>query len=122
MLIAMLLDGTPRNGVERGQVLAKPGTIEAHSRFEAQIYLIPHNEGGRLSPIFQGWKAQFYFRTLDITGTCELSPSTPMVEPGEHVTITVALLAPIAMQPELRFAIREGGRTVGAGVVTRLLS
>lgn len=122
MIIALLLDGTPRNGVERGQVLAKPGTINAYSRFEAQIYLIPHEEGGRLSPIHEGWKSQFFFRTLDVTGTCELSSRVQMVEPGQHATVTVTLIAPIAMQPELRFAIREAGRTVGAGVVTRPLS
>ncbi|HFA6385508.1 TPA: elongation factor Tu, partial [Neisseria gonorrhoeae] len=111
-----LLRGTKREDVERGQVLAKPGTITPHTKFKAEVYVLSKEEGGRHTPFFANYRPQFYFRTTDVTGAVTLEKGVEMVMPGENVTITVELIAPIAMEEGLRFAIREGGRTVGAGV------
>jgi len=119
--IGALLRGTKREEVERGQVLAKPGSINPHKKFEAEIYVLGKDEGGRHTPFFKGYRPQFYFRTTDVTGACELPEGTEMVMPGDNVQMTVELIAPIAMDEGLRFAIREGGRTVGAGVVAKIL-
>jgi elongation factor Tu len=118
--VGVLLRGTKREEVERGQVLAKPGTITPHTKFEAEVYVLSKDEGGRHTPFFKGYKPQFYFRTTDVTGSCELPEGIEMVMPGDNVTMQVELIAPIAMEEGLRFAIREGGRTVGAGVVTAI--
>ncbi|WP_059424660.1 elongation factor Tu, partial [Sulfuricella sp. T08] len=115
--VGVLLRGTKREDVERGQVLAKPGSITPHTKFTAEIYVLSKDEGGRHTPFFQGYRPQFYFRTTDVTGAIELPAGTEMVMPGDNISITVALIQPIAMEEGLRFAIREGGRTVGAGVV-----
>ena len=120
--IGALLRGTKREEVERGQVLAKPGSITPHTKFEAEIYVLGKDEGGRHTPFFKGYRPQFYFRTTDVTGACELPEGTEMVMPGDNVQMTVELIAPIAMDEGLRFAIREGGRTVGAGVVAKILN
>jgi elongation factor Tu len=119
--VGVLLRGTKREEVERGQVLAKPGSITPHTKFTAEIYVLSKEEGGRHTPFFNGYRPQFYFRTTDVTGAIELAQGTEMVMPGDNVTVTVALIAPIAMEEGLRFAIREGGRTVGAGVVAKIL-
>ena len=119
--VGALLRGTKRDEVERGQVLAKPGTITPHTQFEAEVYVLSKDEGGRHTPFFKGYRPQFYFRTTDITGTCELPEGVEMVMPGDNVQMVVNLIAPIAMDEGLRFAIREGGRTVGAGVVAKIL-
>jgi elongation factor Tu len=119
--VGVLLRGTKREEVERGQVLAKSGTIKPHTKFTAEIYVLGKDEGGRHTPFFQGYRPQFYFRTTDVTGAVELPAGTEMVMPGDNVSITVELIAPIAMEEGLRFAIREGGRTVGAGVVAKIL-
>ncbi len=119
--IGVLLRGTKREEVERGQVLAKPGTITPHTKFTAEIYVLSKEEGGRHTPFFNGYRPQFYFRTTDVTGAIELPAGTEMVMPGDNVAITVNLIAPIAMEEGLRFAIREGGRTVGAGVVSKII-
>jgi elongation factor Tu len=119
--IGALLRGTKREDVERGQVLAKPGSITPHTKFTAEIYVLSKDEGGRHTPFFNGYRPQFYFRTTDVTGSIELPAGTEMVMPGDNVSITVALIAPIAMEDGLRFAIREGGRTVGAGVVAKII-
>ena len=113
--------GTKREEVERGQVLAKPGSITPHTKFEAEVYILTKEEGGRHTPFFKGYRPQFYFRTTDVTGACELPAGTEMVMPGDNVQMVVDLIAPIAMEDGLRFAIREGGRTVGAGVVAKIL-
>ncbi|MFH2133922.1 MAG: elongation factor Tu, partial [Pseudomonadota bacterium] len=113
--------GTKREEVERGQVLAKPGSITPHTKFTAEIYVLGKDEGGRHTPFFQGYRPQFYFRTTDVTGAVELPAGTEMVMPGDNVSITVNLINPIAMEEGLRFAIREGGRTVGAGVVAKVI-
>ncbi|WP_242602797.1 elongation factor Tu, partial [Legionella quinlivanii] len=115
--VGVLLRGTKRDDVERGQVLAKPGTIKPHTKFEAEVYVLSKDEGGRHTPFFNGYRPQFYFRTTDVTGSCELPQGIEMVMPGDNVQMTVSLHSPIAMDEGLRFAIREGGRTVGAGVV-----
>ncbi|WP_162846857.1 elongation factor Tu, partial [Marinicella litoralis] len=117
--VGVLLRGTKRDEVERGQVLAKPGTITPHTKFEAEIYVLSKDEGGRHTPFFKGYRPQFYFRTTDVTGACELPEGVEMVMPGDNVKMVVELIAPIAMDEGLRFAIREGGRTVGAGVVAK---
>ena len=117
----LLLRGTKREEVERGQVICKPGSITPHTHFEAQVYVLSKDEGGRHTPFFKGYRPQFYFRTTDITGSCELPEGVEMVMPGDNVKMTVQLIHPIAMQDGLRFAIREGGRTVGAGVVTKII-
>jgi elongation factor Tu len=119
--VGILLRGTKREEVERGQVLAKPATITPHTKFTAEIYVLSKEEGGRHTPFFNGYRPQFYFRTTDVTGSLELPKGTEMVMPGDNVTITVALIQPIAMEEGLRFAIREGGKTVGAGVVAKVL-
>ncbi len=119
--VGVLLRGTKREEVERGQVLAKPKSITPHTRFEAEVYILSKEEGGRHTPFFKGYRPQFYFRTTDVTGSCELPADIEMVMPGDNVTMTVELIAPIAMEDGLRFAIREGGRTVGAGVVTKII-
>jgi elongation factor Tu len=118
--VGVLLRGTKREDVERGQVLAKPGTINPHTKFEAEIYILSKEEGGRHTPFFNNYRPQFYFRTTDVTGACELPAGVEMVMPGDNVKMSVELLAPIAMEEGLRFAIREGGRTVGAGVVSKI--
>jgi len=119
--VGALLRGTKRDDVERGQVLAKPGTINPHTVFEAEVYVLSKEEGGRHTPFFKGYRPQFYFRTTDVTGTCELPEGVEMVMPGDNVKMVVTLIAPIAMDDGLRFAIREGGRTVGAGVVAKIV-
>jgi elongation factor Tu len=119
--IGVLLRGTKREEVERGQVLAKPTSITPHTKFVAEVYVLSKEEGGRHTPFFNGYRPQFYFRTTDVTGSVDLPKGTEMVMPGDNVQITVALIAPIAMEEGLRFAIREGGRTVGAGVVTKVI-
>jgi elongation factor Tu len=119
--VGVLLRGTKRDEVERGQVLAKPGSITPHTKFEAEVYVLSKDEGGRHTPFFKGYRPQFYFRTTDVTGTCELPEGVEMVMPGDNVKLAVDLIAPIAMDEGLRFAIREGGRTVGAGVVAKII-
>jgi elongation factor Tu len=119
--VGVLLRGTKREEVERGQVLCKPGSIKPHTKFTAEIYVLGKDEGGRHTPFFQGYRPQFYFRTTDVTGAVELPAGTEMVMPGDNVSITVSLINPIAMEEGLRFAIREGGRTVGAGVVAKVI-
>ncbi|MDM1715867.1 elongation factor Tu [Thiopseudomonas alkaliphila] len=118
----ILLRGTKREDVQRGQVLAKPGTIKPHTKFEAEVYVLSKDEGGRHTPFFKGYRPQFYFRTTDVTGNCELPEGVEMVMPGDNVKLEVTLIAPIAMEEGLRFAIREGGRTVGAGVVAKIIA
>ena len=119
--IGALLRGTKRDDVERGQVLAKPGSITPHTKFEAEVYVLSKDEGGRHTPFFKGYRPQFYFRTTDVTGACELPEGVEMVMPGDNVQMEVTLICPIAMDEGLRFAIREGGRTVGAGVVAKII-
>ncbi len=120
--VGILLRGTKRDEVERGQVLAKPGSITPHTQFEAEVYILSKEEGGRHTPFFKGYRPQFYFRTTDVTGACVLPEGVEMVMPGDNVQLTAELIAPIAMEEGLRFAIREGGRTVGAGVVSKILA
>jgi elongation factor Tu len=119
--VGVLLRGTKREEVERGQVLAKPGSINPHTKFECEVYILTKEEGGRHTPFFKGYRPQFYFRTTDVTGAVELPEATEMVMPGDNIKMKVELIAPIAMEEGLRFAIREGGRTVGAGVVAKIL-
>jgi len=119
--IGVLLRGTKRDEVERGQVVAKPGTITPHTKFKAEAYILTKEEGGRHTPFFNGYRPQFYFRTTDVTGVTTLPEGVEMVMPGDNVTMEVSLITPIAMEKELRFAIREGGRTVGAGVITKII-
>jgi elongation factor Tu len=119
--VGVLLRGTKREEVERGQVLAKPGSITPHTKFTAEVYVLSKEEGGRHTPFFNGYRPQFYFRTTDVTGSIELPAGTEMVMPGDNIQMTVALIAPIAMEEGLRFAVREGGRTVGAGVVAKVI-
>ncbi len=119
--VGILLRGTKREEVERGQVLCKPGSIKPHTKFEAEVYVLSKDEGGRHTPFFKGYRPQFYFRTTDVTGACELPEGVEMVMPGDNVNMVVTLIAPIAMEDGLRFAIREGGRTVGAGVVAKII-
>jgi elongation factor Tu len=119
--LGVLLRGTKREEVERGQVLAKPGSITPHTKFEAEVYVLTKEEGGRHTPFFNGYRPQFYFRTTDVTGSCELPKGTEMVMPGDNTKMVVTLINPIAMEDGLRFAIREGGKTVGAGVVAKIL-
>ena len=118
--VGILLRGTKREDVERGQVLAKPGSINPHTKFEAEVYILSKDEGGRHTPFFKGYRPQFYFRTTDVTGECILPADVEMVMPGDNINLNVELIAPIAMDEGLRFAIREGGRTVGAGVVVKI--
>ncbi len=119
--VGVLLRGTKREEVERGQVLAKPGSITPHTKFTAEIYVLSKDEGGRHTPFFNGYRPQFFFRTTDVTGSIDLAEGTEMVMPGDNVSVTVSLIAPVAMEEGLRFAIREGGRTVGAGVVAKII-
>ena len=119
--VGILLRGTKRDDVERGQVLAKPGTIKPHTKYVAEVYVLSKEEGGRHTPFFNGYRPQFYFRTTDVTGTCDLPEGVEMVMPGDNVQLTINLHSPIAMDEGLRFAIREGGRTVGAGVVAKII-
>jgi elongation factor Tu len=119
--VGVLLRGTKREEVERGQVLAKPGSITPHKKFECEVYVLSKEEGGRHTPFFNNYRPQFYFRTTDVTGSVELPSGTEMVMPGDNVKMVVTLINPIAMEQGLRFAIREGGRTVGAGVVAKVI-
>jgi elongation factor Tu len=119
--VGLLLRGTDREEVERGQVIAKPGSITPHTKFKGEVYVLTKEEGGRHTPFFTGYRPQFYFRTTDVTGTADLPEGVEMVMPGDNVTIDVNLITPIAMDKGLRFAIREGGRTVGAGTVTEII-
>jgi elongation factor Tu len=119
--VGILLRGTKRDEVERGQVLCKPGSITPHTKFEAEVYVLTKEEGGRHTPFFNGYRPQFYFRTTDVTGAVDLPEDVEMVMPGDNIKVTVSLIAPIAMEDGLRFAIREGGRTVGAGVVSKII-
>jgi elongation factor Tu len=118
--VGALLRGIERDDIERGQVLAKPGSITPHTEFEAEVYVLKKEEGGRHTPFFKGYKPQFYIRTTDVTGNVTLPEGMEMVMPGDNVKMKIELIAPIAMEDGLRFAIREGGRTVGAGVVTKV--
>jgi len=120
--VGVLLRGTKREEVERGQVLSKPGSINPHTKFTAEIYVLSKEEGGRHTPFFNGYRPQFYFRTTDVTGSIDLPEGTEMVMPGDNISITVTLIQPIAMEEGLRFAIREGGKTVGAGVVAKVIA
>ncbi len=119
--VGVLLRGTKREEVERGQVLAKPGSIKPHVKYKAEAYVLKKEEGGRHTPFFSNYRPQFYFRTTDVTGTIKLPEGTEMVMPGDNITMEVTLLSPIAMDKGLKFAIREGGRTVGAGVVAEII-
>jgi len=119
--VGVLLRGVKRDDIERGQVLSKPGSITPHTKFEAEVYVLSKEEGGRHTPFFNGYRPQFYFRTTDITGSVDLPEGVEMVMPGDNVQMTASLIAPIAMEEGLRFAIREGGRTVGAGVVAKII-
>jgi elongation factor Tu len=119
--VGLLLRGAEKSDIERGQVLAKPGTITPHTNFKAEVYVLSKDEGGRHTPFFKGYRPQFYFRTTDVTGSIELPEGMEMVMPGDNISISVELIAPIAMAKDLRFAIREGGKTVGAGVVTEII-
>jgi elongation factor Tu len=119
--VGCLLRGVEREGVERGQVLAKPGTVTPHTTFKAEVYVLTKDEGGRHTPFFGNYRPQFYFRTTDVTGIVKLPEGTEMVMPGDNVSIEVELIVPIAMEEKLRFAIREGGRTVGSGVVASII-
>jgi elongation factor Tu len=119
--VGILLRGTKREEIERGQVLCKPGSIKPHTKFDAEVYVLKKEEGGRHTPFFKGYRPQFYFRTTDVTGECELPAGQEMVMPGDNVNLRVNLINPIAMEEGLRFAIREGGKTVGAGVVTKIV-
>ncbi|HEV2670570.1 MAG TPA: elongation factor Tu, partial [Gemmatimonadales bacterium] len=119
--VGLLLRGIEKDQIERGMVLAKPGTIKPHTQFEAEVYVLTKEEGGRHTPFFKGYRPQFYFRTTDVTGSVELPAGVEMVMPGDNTKMTIELITPIAMEEQLRFAIREGGRTVGAGVVTKIL-
>jgi elongation factor Tu len=119
--VGILLRGTKRDDIERGQVLAKPKSITPHTNFESEVYVLSKEEGGRHTPFFNGYRPQFYFRTTDVTGSVDLPEGVEMVMPGDNVKMTVSLIAPIAMEEGLRFAVREGGRTVGAGVVTKVI-
>ncbi len=119
--VGLLLRGVGKEEVERGMVIAKPGSITPHTKFKAEVYVLSKDEGGRHTPFFDGYRPQFYFRTTDVTGSAKLPEGVEMVMPGDNVNMEVELITPIAMEEELRFAIREGGRTVGAGVVTEII-
>ena len=120
--VGCLLRGTKKEDVERGQVLAKPGSITPHTKFKCEVYVLTKEEGGRHTPFFNGYRPQFYFRTTDVTGVATLPTGTEMVMPGDNVTLDVELITPIAMEEGVRFAVREGGKTVGAGVVTKIIA
>jgi elongation factor Tu len=117
----LLLRGTPKEDVERGMVLAKPGSIPPHTKFKGEVYVLSKEEGGRHTPFFNGYRPQFYFRTTDVTGVAHLPAGTEMVMPGDNVSLEIELITPVAMEKGLRFAIREGGRTVGAGTLTEIV-
>jgi elongation factor Tu len=119
--IGLLLRGTERTDVERGQVVAKPGSITPHTKFKAEVYVLSKDEGGRHTPFFKGYRPQFYFRTTDVTGSVTMPPGVEMVMPGDNIAVEVELITPIAMEKGLRFAIREGGRTVGAGTISEVV-
>ena len=119
--IGVLLRGVDRKDIERGQVLAKPGTIHPHTKFKSEVYVLTKEEGGRHTPFFNGYRPQFYFRTTDVTGVIELPAGTEMVMPGDNISMTIELITPIAIEKGLRFAIREGGRTVGSGIVSEII-
>ena len=119
--VGLLIRGTERKDVERGQVVAKPGSITPHTKFMGEVYILTKEEGGRHTPFFKGYRPQFYFRTTDVTGTAQMPEGVEMVMPGDNVTLEINLITPIAMDKGLRFAIREGGRTVGAGTVTSII-
>jgi elongation factor Tu len=119
--VGLLVRGIKKEDVERGQVLAKPGSVKPHTSFEAEVYILSKDEGGRHTPFFKGYRPQFYFRTTDVTGVCELPDGVEMVMPGDNIKLVINLITPIAMEQNLRFAIREGGRTVGAGVVAKII-
>ena len=119
--VGVLLRGTKRDEVERGQVLSKPGSVTPHTKFEAEVYVLSKDEGGRHTPFFKGYRPQFYFRTTDVTGEVVLPEGVEMVMPGDNIKFVVTLICPIAMEEGLRFAVREGGRTVGAGVVSKII-
>jgi len=119
--VGLLLRGTKKDEVERGQVIAKPGSITPHTKFKGEVYILTKEEGGRHTPFFSGYRPQFYLRTTDVTGVAKLPDGVEMVMPGDNVTLSVELVTPIALEKELRFAIREGGKTVGAGVVTEII-
>jgi elongation factor Tu len=119
--VGCLLRGTKREEIQRGQVLAAPGSITPHTQFEAEVYILKKEEGGRHTPFFNNYRPQFYFRTTDVTGVCNLPEGTEMIMPGDNISMTIELIQPIAMDEQLRFAIREGGRTVGSGVVTKVI-
>jgi len=119
--VGVLLRGIGKDEVERGMVLARPGSIKPHTKFKAEVYVLTKEEGGRHTPFFKGYRPQFYFRTTDVTGVVQLPEGVEMVMPGDNISVIVELIAPIAMEKELRFAIREGGRTVGAGVVAEVI-
>jgi elongation factor Tu len=119
--VGLLLRGVGKDEIERGMVLAKPGSIKPHTKFKAEVYVLSKEEGGRHTPFFKGYRPQFYFRTTDVTGAVELPEGVEMVMPGDNIQMEITLISPIAMEKELRFAIREGGRTVGAGVVTEVI-
>jgi elongation factor Tu len=119
--VGLLLRGVGKEEIERGMVLAKPGSIKPHTKFKAEVYVLAKEEGGRHTPFFNGYRPQFYFRTTDVTGSVQLPEGVEMVMPGDNVQMEITLISPIAMEKELRFAIREGGRTVGAGVVTEVI-
>jgi elongation factor Tu len=119
--VGLLLRGVAKEEIERGMVLAKPGSIKPHTKFKAEVYVLTKEEGGRHTPFFKGYRPQFYFRTTDVTGSCEMPEGVEMVMPGDNIAMEITLISPIAMEKELRFAIREGGRTVGAGVVTEVI-
>jgi elongation factor Tu len=119
--VGVLLRGTKREDVERGQVLSKPGSITPHTKFEAEVYILSKDEGGRHTPFFNGYRPQFYFRTTDVTGSVNLPAGVEMVMPGDNIKMEITLIAPVALEEGVRFAIREGGKTVGAGVVSKVL-
>jgi elongation factor Tu len=119
--VGLLLRGVERREIERGQVIAKPGTITPHTKFRAEVYVLTKEEGGRHTPFFKGYRPQFYFRTTDVTGVTDLPEGVEMVMPGDNVSLTVELISPVAMEKGLRFAIREGGRTVGAGTISEII-
>ena len=120
--VGLLLRGTKKEDVERGQVIAKPGSIKPHTKFKAEVYVLTKEEGGRHTPFFKGYRPQFYFRTTDVTGVAELPEGVEMVMPGDNVALEIELITPVAMEKGLRFAIREGGRTVGAGTVAEIIA
>ncbi len=119
--IGVLLRGIEKEDIERGQILAKPGTVTPHKKFQGEVYVLKKEEGGRHTPFFTNYRPQFYMRTTDVTGTCQLPEGTKMVMPGDNITMTIELITAVGLEEQMRFAIREGGRTVGAGIVTKVI-